>query len=98
MNHAVLKLGDTMTVDLPGERIRVTVGDVVDDDSFRAVIMMAPMGKSHSYKIGDTVLFKRVAGQIGDTWEAVDENRALLDRLRKEADERDAKVARRARA
>jgi len=93
MTPAIPETGKTMTVHLPGEIIRVTVGEVVDNDSFRAVIMMAPLGKTHTYKLGDSVLFRRMPGQIGDTWDAVDENKTLLDRLRRETEARDLRAA-----
>ena len=87
MTPSVPNVGQVLTVDLPGERIRVTVGEIVDPDHFRAKIDMAPLGKSgHKYKLNDVVLFRRTSGQIGDTWEAVDEDRMLLDRLKKVAD------------
>lgn len=98
MNHAIPKVGDSLTVDLPGERIRVTVGEIVDEDRFRSKIAVATTNnKAHSYKIGDEVLFERREGQIGDTWEAIDETKLLLDRLRRQADAEDARVAAKAR-
>lgn len=72
LSHAEMAPGITITADLPGERIRVVVTEVLDDGRLMAQIPTAPMGKTHQYKMGDVIPFERRQGALGDEWKAVD--------------------------
>lgn len=59
-----------ITVDLGGERLRVLVRKVTDDDHVKVEVVSMPFSKNHSIKHGDVVAAIRVKGLNGrDEWE-----------------------------
>ncbi len=64
-----VKVGQLLTVQLPDERTRGEVVEVIDQDHIRAKLIITPMSKTHSYRLGQSPHFHRVKGDMGDKWE-----------------------------
>lgn len=68
---AMPAVGQLLPVVLPSEITRAEVVEVKNSDHIVAKLVVTPMGKSHSYKLGDKVKCHRVAGTLGERWEVV---------------------------
>jgi hypothetical protein len=64
-----VSLGQLLTVQLPNERTRAEVTEVVDQDNIKAKLVITPMSKSHMYQLNQTLPFHRISGVMGDRWE-----------------------------
>jgi endonuclease YncB( thermonuclease family) len=70
-------LGTGLVVSLPGETVRATVARVVNRHTV-LVELTPPLlnpAKLHHYRIGDIVCCHREQGELGETWQAIDERR-----------------------
>lgn len=65
---SVPKIGQLLSVTLPGEILRAEVVDVIDDDHIVCKIAQ-PMAKSHNYQAGQNVRFRRSMGLVREFWE-----------------------------
>ncbi len=61
-------IGSYLTVELPGERMRATVKDVIDEKTVVVEIIIIPMTKSHDYKQGNFVECALENGIFGKNW------------------------------
>lgn len=67
---------DYLIVQLPGERVRAVVREIVkkDKDAVLVELVSAPMAKGHSYQKGDIVAARRRKDTFGqDEWAAVND-------------------------
>ena len=64
-----VELGQLLTVQLPNERTRAEVTEVIDQDNIKARLIITPMSKSHIYQINQILPFHRISGEMGDKWE-----------------------------
>lgn len=79
-------------VELPGERTRATVIEMIDDNTLVAELTSIVMGKSHVYRTGMTVPVQRKKSPLeGDIWEVIDE---MKMRMRENASKIAQQVAR----
>lgn len=71
------KKGTHLTVELPGELMRVMVLRVIDQHNAVVVIDSQPVAKTHTYRPGDEVHVRRERGELGEVWRAVQERRVV---------------------
>jgi len=76
------KKGDQLTVQLPGEVLRVTVARVPNRDSAVVVMDAMPMTRAHPYKMGDEVLVHRTATPLGEAWMTDETPRVVVEPAR----------------
>lgn len=70
----VPKVDAQIIVELPGERTRATVIEMIDDNTLVAELTSVVMGKAHIYRTGMTVPVQRKKSPLeGDMWEVIDE-------------------------
>lgn len=68
------QVGTVTTVDLPGERTRAEIVNVVADDAIIARLQSFTVSREHRYKKGDLVPCRLVMGPMNQKiWQAVDE-------------------------
>lgn len=66
---------------LPGERLRAIIRQVVTPDAVIVEITSIPLTKSHTYKRGDYVACRRNKGVGMEEWKAVEEQRISIQDL-----------------
>lgn len=71
----VPKEGDYIIVDLPGERTRATVVEMLNEDTMVVELTSIVMGKSHVYRTGHVIPVQRAKSDLdrADKWEVIDE-------------------------
>lgn len=66
--------GDSIVVELPGERTRATIEEVVSDDMVLVTLQNTFSNKNHSYKANESLIpVVRRRNALGEFWEDVDE-------------------------
>lgn len=94
-NRFVPQRGDIVTVDVPGESLRVMVNKPMGPDRFIGTLMNAPISKGHSYRKDDLISVRRGMDSLGvkEAWVVISERdlqqaqmRADMEREEAEAD------------
>ncbi len=69
------QIGHTLTVDLPGERVRARIEKVITEDAVVCVILSTPMAKTqHRFVKDEMICVERRDNNIGlECWLALDE-------------------------
>ena len=93
LGHVFPIVNNYVLADLGGERLRVVVQQVLDEDRILASIPIATLGKSHSHRINDVLLFRRESDGLGDIWMVVTDAQRAAEAARKEAAHKEAAKA-----
>ncbi len=63
-------IDSSITIEVPGERIRGTVVDVISADKIIVELTNLPLSKSHDYKQGNFVECHLESNVLGNAWTA----------------------------
>ncbi len=85
------QVGQMLTVEIPGERIRAPIVRVLDSETVVIEVQTPPMARAGVFRVGDIGIAKRSSSELEDFWFAREPYREPPPPLPVAADTKDAK-------